>query len=35
MYSLLSLLWIILVYNHIQNGPDAPGHAPHLQSLTA
>jgi cytochrome d ubiquinol oxidase subunit I len=35
MYTLLSLLWIILVYNHIQHGPNAPDHAPHPQSLTA
>jgi cytochrome d ubiquinol oxidase subunit I len=29
MYTLLSLLWIILVYNHIQHGPNAPDHASH------
>jgi hypothetical protein len=31
----LSLLWIILVYNHIQAGPVAPEHDAHQHSLTA
>jgi cytochrome d ubiquinol oxidase subunit I len=35
MYSVLSLLWIILVYNHIQSGPLAPGHSSHPQSISA
>jgi hypothetical protein len=35
MYSILSLLWIILVYNHIQHGPNAPDHAAQPQTLTA
>jgi len=35
MYSVLSLLWVILVYNHVQSGPPAPDHTPRPQSLTA
>jgi cytochrome d ubiquinol oxidase subunit I len=35
MYTLLSLLWVILVYNHVQHGPNVPDHAAHPQSLTA
>jgi cytochrome d ubiquinol oxidase subunit I len=35
MYTVLSLLWIILVYNHIQQGPETPSLASHSQSLTA
>jgi cytochrome d ubiquinol oxidase subunit I len=35
MYTLLSLLWIILVYNHIQAGPLTPEPHPHPQSITA
>lgn len=35
MYTLLSLLWIILVYKHIEHGPSAPDSAAHTQSLTA
>jgi len=35
MYSVLSLLWIILVYNHVQAGPAAPAHTAEPQSLTA
>jgi cytochrome d ubiquinol oxidase subunit I len=34
MYSILSLLWIILVYNHVQAGPLAPENETH-QSLAA
>ncbi|MBB6144455.1 cytochrome d ubiquinol oxidase subunit I [Silvibacterium bohemicum] len=34
MYTVLSLLWIIIVYNHIQAGPSAPKHALHTQSIT-
>jgi cytochrome d ubiquinol oxidase subunit I len=33
-YSLLSLLWIILVYNHVQSGPNTPTHAPYPPSIT-
>jgi cytochrome bd ubiquinol oxidase subunit I len=35
MYSILSLLWIILVYNHVQSGPIAPAHDALHESLTA
>jgi cytochrome d ubiquinol oxidase subunit I len=35
MYTLLSLLWIILVYKHIEHGLSAPDSAAHTQSLTA
>jgi hypothetical protein len=35
MYTVLSLLWIILVYNHVQQGPETPTPATHPQSLTA
>lgn len=35
LYSVVSLLWIILLYNHVQSGPLAPPHAHHPQSLTA
>jgi len=35
MYTVLSLLWIILVYTHIQSGPHAPDHASHSQSVPA
>ena len=35
MYSILSILWIVLVYNFIQGGPEAPGHDPSGQSVTA
>jgi cytochrome d ubiquinol oxidase subunit I len=35
MYTLLSLLWIVLVYNHIQAGPLTPDHHPQPQSVTA
>jgi cytochrome d ubiquinol oxidase subunit I len=35
MYSVLSILWIVLVYNFIQTGPKAPHPATVGQSLTA
>jgi cytochrome d ubiquinol oxidase subunit I len=35
MYTLLSLLWVILVYNDVQSGPPAAEHPLHKQSLTA
>jgi cytochrome d ubiquinol oxidase subunit I len=35
MYSMLSLLWIITVYNHIQSGPQEAKQASHTHSLTA
>jgi cytochrome d ubiquinol oxidase subunit I len=35
MYSLLSLLWIVLVYNFVQSGPNTPKHAPYPKSITA
>jgi cytochrome d ubiquinol oxidase subunit I len=35
MYTMLSLLWIILVYNHIEHGPNAPKPVSHAQPLTA
>jgi cytochrome d ubiquinol oxidase subunit I len=34
MYTALSLLWIITVYNHIQTGPQAAPHAAHTDSVT-
>jgi len=34
LYSVLSLLWIILVYNHVQSGPSAI-ESEHLASVTA
>jgi cytochrome d ubiquinol oxidase subunit I len=34
MYTVLSLLWIVLVYNHIEHGPTAPDSAAQLQSVT-
>jgi len=35
MYSLLSILWIVLLYNFIQEGPQAPDHHASGQSVTA
>ncbi len=35
MYSLLSLLWVILVYNHVQDGPHAPEAVAHEQVVAA
>jgi cytochrome d ubiquinol oxidase subunit I len=35
MYSLLSILWIVLFYNFIQTGPEARSHEASGQSLTA
>jgi cytochrome d ubiquinol oxidase subunit I len=35
MYTVLSLLWIVVVYNHIKSGPLVPAQASHLQPLTA
>lgn len=35
MYSVLSILWIVLLYNFIQNGPLVGSHEPVGQSLTA
>jgi len=35
MYSVLSILWIVLVYNFIQGGPEAPGHDASGQSVAA
>jgi cytochrome d ubiquinol oxidase subunit I len=35
MYTLLSLLWIILVYNHIQDGPPVPEPVAHPELLAA
>ena len=35
MYSVLSVLWIVLVYNFIQSGPKAPHEAVAGQSFTA
>jgi cytochrome d ubiquinol oxidase subunit I len=35
MYTLLSILWIVLLYNFIQSGPQAPSHEASGQSLTA
>ena len=34
-YSLLSLLWIIVVYNHIRSGPLVNDQAGHPQTVTA
>jgi cytochrome d ubiquinol oxidase subunit I len=35
MYTLLSILWIVLLYNFIQSGPQAPAHEPsgHLTAV--
>jgi cytochrome d ubiquinol oxidase subunit I len=35
MYTLLSLLWIIIVYTHIQNGPLKAEHSPDPPALSA
>jgi cytochrome d ubiquinol oxidase subunit I len=35
MYSVLSILWIVLVYNFIQGGPEAPGHDASVPSVAA
>jgi cytochrome d ubiquinol oxidase subunit I len=35
MYTVLSLLWIIIVYTHIQTGPLTPDRASHPQFITA
>jgi cytochrome d ubiquinol oxidase subunit I len=35
MYSLLSILWIVMLYNFIQSGPQARSHEPAGHSLTA
>jgi cytochrome d ubiquinol oxidase subunit I len=35
MYTVLSMLWIIIVYNHIQSGPSVAKHSTHLDSVTA
>ena len=35
MYTVLSLLWIIVVYNHIRSGPLVNGQAAHPQTVTA
>ena len=35
MYSLLSILWIVLVYNFIQGGPQAPAHNSSVQSVAS
>jgi cytochrome d ubiquinol oxidase subunit I len=35
MYTVLSLLWIIVVYNHIRSGPLVSDHAAHPQTVTA
>ena len=35
MYSVLSILWIVLVYNFIQGGPEAPGHDASVPSAAA
>jgi cytochrome bd ubiquinol oxidase subunit I len=35
MYSLLSILWIVLLCNFIDNGPQAPSHEASGQSLTS
>jgi len=36
MYTVISILWIVLVYNFIQKGPEAPAHdAPALTITTA
>ena len=35
MYTVLSLLWIIVVYNHIRSGPLANDQAAHTQTATA
>jgi len=34
MYTVLSLLWVIIVYDHIKSGPLVPDQASHPQSLT-
>jgi cytochrome d ubiquinol oxidase subunit I len=35
MYSMLSILWIVLVYNFIQGGPQAPAHNSSVQSVAS
>ena len=35
MYTVLSLLWVIVVYNHIRSGPLVNGQAAHPQTVTA
>jgi cytochrome d ubiquinol oxidase subunit I len=35
LYTVLSLLWIIIVYNHIQSGPAVAEHPSHLESVSA
>lgn len=35
LYTVLSLLWVALVYNHVRQGPDISNHAPQHPSLTA
>ncbi len=35
MYTVLSLLWIIVVYNHIRSGPLVNDQAPHPHTVTA
>jgi len=35
MYTMLSLLWVILIYRHVEHGPEELGHSHHLRSLTA
>lgn len=34
MYTLLSLLWIVLLYNHVQSGPPAEATSSHLELTT-
>ena len=35
LYTVLSLLWIIIVYNYIQSGPAVAEHPSHLESVSA
>jgi cytochrome d ubiquinol oxidase subunit I len=35
MYTVLSMLWIVIVYNHIQTGPAVAEQPSHLEPVTA